>query len=215
MTNDEKIKFLVKKYEKQLDTHDCAEFAQSLLRECGALAFKKVEMLFSKEGLGELSAYIKPYYTIEDDVVFSTDGKELVKYAPEKPDAVYEIPPSVEYIEPEAFKGNEYLTEIVWGKPRGSGNEPFVDCPQLKTIRTNNINHLLRYCCSDILGSPFINGADLYIDDTLCETLVLPEDTVYVNPRMFQGCTSIKNVQSSANNRHIAEAILDILKQEP
>ncbi|MCI5640739.1 MAG: leucine-rich repeat domain-containing protein [Lachnospiraceae bacterium] len=54
-----------------------------------------------------------PYYTVENNVLFTKDKKALVYYPSEKLDKVYEIPKSVTKIESLAFARNHFLNKII------------------------------------------------------------------------------------------------------
>ncbi len=54
-----------------------------------------------------------PYYTVENNVLFTKDKKTLVYYPSEKLDQVYQIPKSVTKIETLAFARNSFVSTIV------------------------------------------------------------------------------------------------------
>ena len=87
----------------------------------------------------------------------------------------------------------------------------FVDCPSLKKIYTNDINDFWNHGC-DNFGSPFINGAELYVDDTLCESITVPENIGQGTIRAFKGGSSIKTVCFSGNNTYIEKLLLNIIE---
>ena len=228
MTNTEKLKKLIEKYDEDLKAYNYSNFAPDLLRYCGSIALKKAE-----EALGTMVSYYRDRYVIIDDVVFSTDKKELVRYSPEKTDESYVIPDYVETIRDGAFQGSEHLkqvtisknirhignrafsdssnlAEIVWDTPEATGGSyVFENCPKLKTVITDDVKKLFGYKC-DNDGSPFINGACLMEDGEVCENLSIPDDAD-ITLRAFQGCTSIKNVEFKENNKYIKKLLLSIV----
>ena len=144
-----------------------------------------------EEEFGTFISYYRDRYVIIDDVVFSTDKKELVRYSPEKTDETYVIPEFVETICDGAFQGSEHLeqvtisknihhigsrafadsslAEIVWDTPKATGGSYiFVNCPNLKTVITDDAQKLANYV-HDNEGSPFINGTQLIVNGEVCD----------------------------------------------
>ena len=228
MTNKERFDKLMEKYDEDLKAYDYSNFAPDLLRYCGAIVMKRIE-----EEFGTFISCYRDRYVIIDDVVFSTDKKELVRYSPEKTDETYVIPEFVETICDGAFQGSEHLkkvtisknirhigsrafsdssklAEIMWDTPEATGGSyVFENCPKLKTVITDDVKKLFGYKC-DNDGSPFINGACLIVDGEVCENLSIPDDAD-ITLRAFQGFTSIKNVEFKENNKYIEKLLLSIV----
>ena len=235
MINQSKFAEIVAKYEEDIDSHDYRYFVPEVLRKCGAIALKKSEDLFgfTLKAVYANRDYRDEHYEIIDDVVFSTDKKELVRYSPEKIDESYVIPDYVETIRDGAFQGSEHLervtisknihhigsrafadsfslAEIVWDTPEATGSSyVFENCPKLKTVITDDVQKLFGYKC-DNDGSPFINGACLMVDGEVCENLSIPDDAD-ITLRAFQGCTSIKDIEFEENNKYIEKLLLSIV----
>ena len=187
MTNKEKLEKLIEKYDEDLKAYDYSNFAPDLLRYCGAIVMKRIE-----EDFGTFISYYRNRYVIIDDVVFSTDKTRLVRYSPEKTDETYVIPEFVETICGGAFQDSEHLkqvtisknirhigsrafsdssnlAEIVWDTPEATGGSyVFENCPELKTIISDDAKKLLNYK-HDNYGSPFINGAQLIVNGEVCD----------------------------------------------
>ena len=75
-----------------------------------------------------------PDHTIVNGVVFSKDGTELITYLKNKQDAKYTVPAGVRVIRKNAFKGNQYLTEVII--PEGVtriGGRAFEGCMNLRS----------------------------------------------------------------------------------
>ena len=185
--NMERLEKLIKKYDEDLTAKDYRYFAPDVLRYCGSIVMRKIE-----EDFGTFISYYRDRYVIIDDVVFSTNKKELVRYSPEKVDESYVIPEHVETIRDGAFQGSEHLkqvtisknihhigsrafadssnlAEIVWDTPKSSGGSyVFVNCPNLKTIITDDVQKLANYV-HDNEGSPFINVAQLIVNGEVCD----------------------------------------------
>ena len=145
-----------------------------------------------ENALGTMTFYYHDIYLIIDDVVFTADKKKLVRYSPEKTDETYVIPEFVETICDGAFQGSEHLKQvtisknirhigsrafsdssnlakIVWDTPEATGGSyVFENCPELKTIISDDAKKLLNYK-HDNYGSPFINGAQLIVNGEVCD----------------------------------------------
>ena len=191
MTNKEKIEKIFSEYEESIESGDYSNFANELLRYCGSIVMRKIE-----EEFGTFISYYRDRYVIIDDVVFSTDKKELVRYSPEKTDESYVIPEHVATIRDGAFQGSEHLkrvtisknihhigsrafadssslAEIVWNTPKTTGGSyVFVNCPNLKTVITDDAQKLANYV-HDNEGSPFVNGAQLIVNGEVCDISIL------------------------------------------
>ena len=130
MTNKEKLEKLIEKYDGDLKAYDYSNFAPDLLRYCGSIVMKRIE-----EDFGTFISYYRNRYVIIDDVVFSTDKKELVRYSPEKTDETYVIPEFVETICDGAFQGSEHLKQVTISKNiRHIGSRAFSDSSIAKIV---------------------------------------------------------------------------------
>jgi hypothetical protein len=126
MTNKEKLEKLIKTYEKDIDDNNFKRFVNEVLSNCGSIVLKKIEDAF-----GTMIAYYRDIYVIIDDVVFTADKKELVKYSPEKTNSEYIIPEWVERVGGDAFQGCDYLKRVTLSKNIhriDSGAFPIVKC---------------------------------------------------------------------------------------
>lgn len=194
MINKDKFAEIFKKHEEEIDSHDYRYFVPEVLHKCGAIALKEAEDLFgfTLKVVYADKDYRGEHYEIINDVVFSTDKKELVRYSPEKTDETYVIPEFVETICDGAFQGSEHLkqvtisknirhignrafsdssslSEIVWDTPEATGGSyVFENCPALKTVIADDAQKLLNYK-HDNYGSPFINGAQLIVNGEICD----------------------------------------------
>ena len=76
-----------------------------------------------------------PYTVGSDGVIFANDGKTLVLYPPGKRNDSYEIPATVESIDPGAFMHNPYLKSVtIPGSVEDIGNLAFYGCINLREI---------------------------------------------------------------------------------
>ncbi|ERJ11880.1 leucine-rich repeat domain-containing protein [Haloplasma contractile] len=68
---------------------------------------------YMRENLIDIDVHpANPYYSSRDGVLFSNDGKTLIRYPQGKTYTSYTIPSTVETIAPQAFAGNSHLNEI-------------------------------------------------------------------------------------------------------
>ena len=176
----------IKKYQKEIDNYLFDRFAVDVLVKGGAYLFEEACELCLNEFGENLNRYIRNDYVIEDGVVFSRDKKTLYKYAPEKYDVKYVIPPTVETVRVKAFEDNSYiedielpanvthigsrafyncshLKQIKWSGTKTTGQEVFVGCTNLKAVHVDSIDDFDN-CKFDDFGSPLINGAELYVN---------------------------------------------------
>ena len=231
MTTKDKIRQIVEKYDDQLMVNNLKEFAIELARECGSVALERIGEVLETN----LEYLILSEYVIVDGVVFTADKKRLVKYAPEKCDKSYVIPSFAETIDKDAFEGNKYLMELTipenvkcigsrafansaklskinWSGSRTAGSNVFVDCKNLKSIYTDDVDYIWNYLC-DNDGSPFINGADLYVGGKLCEEITVPQGSFKGSLHSFKNCTSIKNIKFNEDNEYVKRELLDIINR--
>ena len=226
------LKSYIQNHQVELENNLFDRFAIDVLVKGGAYLFEEACELCLNEFGENLNLYIRNDYVVDDNVVFSRDKKMLYKYAPEKYDLKYVIPSTVETIHYEAFMDNHYLEDIEipanvthigsrafyncnhlkqikWAGAKTAGSEVFIGCQDLKTVICENMNDFWNYGC-DNLGSPFINGADLYVNGTLCEEITVPNE-VRGTFRAFKGCKSIKHINFDKNHPYIERALLYII----
>ena len=198
MINKDKFAEIFKKHEKDIDSHDYRYFVPEVLHKCGAIALKEAEDLFgfTLKAVYADKDYHGEHYEIINDVVFSTDKRRLVRYSPEKTEDSYVVPEFVETVCDGAFQGSEHLkrvtisknihhigsrafadssslAEIVWNTPKTTGGSyVFVNCPNLKTVITDDAQKLANYV-HDNEGSPFVNGARLIANGEACDISIL------------------------------------------
>lgn len=228
MTNKEKLINIVNEYSEDINKRYFNDFSKKVLRNCGSIVLRKIE-----DTLCPMDSYYRDLYTIIDDVVFNLDVTELVRYSPEKLDSSYTVPNSVKTIADGAFQECQHLqkvtlhknitrvgnrafsecprlSEITWHIAQATGGSyVFENCPKLKTIVTDDAQKLWQYCC-DNFGSPFINKACLIVDGKECDTISVPNNS-HGSLLSFQGCTSIKNITFTENNKHVENLLLMLI----
>ncbi len=74
------------------------------------------------------------YCRVEDGVLFSVDGTQLLCYPPQKADKSYEVPFGVETLAWHAFMDNEFLEELTVHDTVRSAMETVENCPSLKDV---------------------------------------------------------------------------------
>jgi hypothetical protein len=124
-----------------------------------------------------------------------------------------DIPTNVTLLGSRAFEGCDHLSKISWGGHKSAGSHVFADCPRLKNIFTDDVDNFWHYHC-DNFGSPFINGADLFVNGELCEEIIVPNDVFEGTLRAFKGCRSIKHIRFDKNNPYIEKVLLDAVDKK-
>lgn len=98
------------------------------------------------------------------------------------------------------FYGCTSLSEIhIPISVKSAGYAAFGGCPNLKKVYYDGtiedwLNASWGYSNSDNIGSPTVNGADLYCAGKLVEHLVIPESITVIKSGAFASCTSLKSV---------------------
>lgn len=140
--NMERLEKLIEKYDEDLNVKDYRYFAPDVLRYCGSIVMKKLE-----EQFGTFISYYRDRYVIIDDVVFSTDKKELVRYSPEKIDESYVITDFVETVCDEAFAGCAIKEIVIPKNVTCMGSRVFMNCKALVRATFENANTVLDNDC--------------------------------------------------------------------
>ena len=138
-----------------------------------------------------------------DDEIFAKDGVlyrrskfgiiELLRYPRKKPDKVFVIPYEVNSLRAGAFKGCEYLQEIVVSKKCCEiYKNMFKDCRNLKKV-------VLTQSVSSI-GDNAFNGCKSL------ETIEFPDSLRRIYENAFSGCKSLKTVTVPKEIYYIADS---------
>ena len=137
-----------------------------------------------------------PYYTVEDDVLFTKDLKTLVYYPSKKTDGVYRIPKSVTHIKALAFADNSFIKEVILPKGlKELGAGAFFNCRQLAKVNLERAKKLKRIrdydgikhkisCGFGASREPFLgeesdmigDGVDNYYDDAFYDVAEYQEN---------------------------------------
>lgn len=149
MLNKDKFLEIFKKHEKDIDSHDYRYFVPEVLHKCGAIALKEAENLFgfTLKAVYADKDYRGEHYEIVDDVVFSANKKELVRYSPEKINESYVITDFVETVCDEAFAGCAIKGIIIPKSAIRIGSRVFMNCKELQSATFENANTVLDNDC--------------------------------------------------------------------
>ena len=143
-------------------------------------------------------------YKSIDGVLFTKDGKTLIKFPPGKDISTYYIPNSVINIGASAFSGHPGLISIIIPENVSYiGHSAFSGCDKLKSIRipdhVTSIKYDTFYDC-DNLEFVFLPDGLVSIDDAAfssCKNLKsisLPNSLKKIGMSAFSGCGSLKTI---------------------
>lgn len=167
------------------------------------------------------------YYVGDNDELFSKDKSVLLRFDPACGSKEYVIPPFVEKIAAQAFANNASLekvtlqnglkavfdeafknclslAEVCFGRVKKGGSCVFSDCPMLKKVTFASVDDLWAYRC-DWKGSPFVNGAHLYVGDRVQNALFIPDDVEDLSA--VDGINGIKKLEFSDSNSAVAKIL--------
>ena len=141
-----------------------------------------------------------PHLKVVDNVLYTKDGKTLVRYASKKPDTEFTVPAGVEHIGPYAFRSCKNLTSITL--PEG-----------LKTIE------LGAFCWSDHLESINIPDGVTTIEDavfgyTILTEVIFPDSVTYIGRDIFHMVMPLTHVHLGAQLETFPEAFLCSISQQ-
>ena len=74
------------------------------------------------------------------------------------------------------------------------GKDAFRNCKNLKNVYLNNLWNWTQVEFYGYASIPFYNGANLYLDNELVTTLVIPEGVDKINDYLFYNCISLESV---------------------
>lgn len=124
----------------------------------------------------------KPSYKTINDVVFTADGKTLVKYPANKPALSYIVPDGVEVIGDNAFDGVR-VTEIrLPNTLKKIGKRAFANNPEIKNIK-------FPASLTTIEDYAFANCTKMY-------EFTFPAYAEYIGPNILDGCTHLYKIYS-------------------
>ena len=125
-----------------------------------------------------------PYYKGVDNVLFSKDGKHLVKYSGKKTDSEYQVPEGVEHIDPFSFHSCKNLINVVL--PNGLktiGRGAFSWTDHLQTI---NIPDGVTTIADGVFGY------------TVLEEVIFPDSVTSIGSDIFHMIEPLKKVHLGA-----------------
>lgn len=167
-----------------------------------------IEMMYNFRSCSSLTAFIVPEsnteYSASDGVLFSKDGKNLVKYPSAKSSSSYSVPDTVSRITIYAFLSNGHLTQVTF--PEGLleiGYGAFQDCTALTSVTLPDsvtmVDYRSFYGCTALSTVSLGNGAKTVSERafsgcTSLGTVNLGEGATKVEKEAFKGCSSLTNI---------------------
>lgn len=120
-----------------------------------------------------------PYYIIVDNVLFSHDKKQLLRYPPAKLDEIYDVPDGVEVIGEYAFSGCCHLSDIKIPDSVVKICDFAFEATAIKTV----------------IFPPFIDfiGSGIFENCNILEAIDLPLKITKINSCMFYKCNGLKS----------------------
>lgn len=118
------------------------------------------------------------YYKDIDGILYSKDGKKLIKYAAGRPDASFDLPDSVETIVEDAFQYCASLTSITISSAVTSiGDNAFYNCTSLISITIPN--------------TVISIGEDAFYRCTSLTSVIIPDSVTSIGSYAFRNCSSL------------------------
>ena len=72
--------------------------------------------------------------------------------------------------------------------------EAFLNCTSLKNVYITNLEAWYNINFEEPLSNPMCAGANLYLNNTLVENIVIPESIIKIGNSVFCGCQSLKSI---------------------
>ena len=144
------------------------------------------------------------HFMSEDGILYSADGKTLVRYPANKSDALFEPKELVTEIAPSAFYGVKNMREVVLGKTVGAiGDELFYNTNLEKiTIKSTSITKLPSYALRDSRYLKEVNLPHSIVDLSnmayaglySVESIVLPAKLSNIGLMTFYDCLRLDTI---------------------
>lgn len=159
------------------------------------------------------------FFKLIDGVLFTADGKTLVRYPPKKSGTHYVVPDSVVNIRSFAFENCEFLENIILPDSLTTiGERAFYNCKSLQgIILPNSITKICEATFYNCCGLKKIKLPDtlLKIDRSAffyCKAIYvieLPNSIVSINDRAFWGCESLETIKLPNSIQHIGYSVFE------
>ena len=195
---------------------DVSEGATSI----GNYAFGSVETVNLPESLNNLGEKaFQPCYSLTsinvpednpsfrsiDGVLFSKDGRRLIRYPAGKKEERYEVPDGVATIDDLAFSDDYRLKTIVLSKDvEKIGPDKFTRCHALTTFEVDGNNPFYRA----VSGVLFTKDRSVLVRSPRSapvEDYVVPGDVVKIERQAFDGCSGLTSIALSDGVEEIGE----------
>ena len=145
-----------------------------------------------------------PDYTSKDGILYTKDGKTIVKYASGKNESTFDIPSTVTKIGSHAFSDSQNLTSIkIPSTVKCIGERAFYNCSNITKIDVPSsvaeIENNAFTFCKRLKSITIPNGITKIHSSTFsyCDSLeevVIPDSVVEIEYYAFTGCVSLKSI---------------------
>lgn len=105
----------------------------------------------------------------------------------------------VEYIGPEAFKGENILGVLIPSNVRDIGGSAFQNCKHLKSITIPSEMDRIHW--------------GTFLDCTSLEEVIIPKKVSRISEKVFEGCTNLKKINFTENLTEIRESAFQNCKR--
>ena len=155
------------------------------------------------------------YYKTINGVLYTKDGKTLIRYAPGKTDTEFIIPDGVTTIAEYAFSRNSYITKITLPDSVTTiGDSAFSNCLNLVSINipegvTTIPTYIFNNCSSlrevNIPSTVTEIGEGAFSFCTQLDNVILPDGLISIGDDAFLNCTALTVVNIPASTVSIGE----------
>ena len=144
-----------------------------------------------------------PYFTSKDGVLFSKDGKTLVKYPDQKLGVEYNVPAGVERIEKGAFHSSLVKCVRLPDGCREIGRDAFGNCPRLIDVEipdtVTDVDYSAFSDCPSLVSISFPRGIreikdEMFLNCPKLSVFSVPKGVTSIGVWAFLDCRSLSSI---------------------
>ena len=134
--------------------------------------------------------------TVDGWLVYSGSGKTNIKACSAAATGAIEIPSSVTTISQQAFSGCNGINSLSWSPNITSvAKDAFEGCTGLEALYISDLNAWCKTTFTTAASNPLCFAHNLYLDDELVESLVIPSGITTVKTNTFYGGTCFRELK--------------------